>query len=547
MKTIFNIGKVLLVGLCITTVACSSDYLDTMPTDKTAAETAVSTTDNAYKALNGVAKIMMTQHAFYGQGFAGENAVMILTEEYPGPYYMYNGYAAGWANLHNMKLNDSKNTRYNVYNWGYYYQIISNANTIIGKIDAATGAEADKKFIKASALTFRAFAYEKLARYYGKRWKDSAGKDESLVLRLDDSTTGMKLSTTGAVYDQIYADLDQAITLFTESGKDRESGQFWIPNANVAHAVYARTALVKEDYAKALSEAKLARNGYALMSNADYVAGFCKPTSEWIFGGQNNSQEQLWYWAYGTQRACNGYYAGKYSTGAGALDIELLERIPDADVRKSLFLTKDKFPTYDFTQDSILEKTYALLGTDATYKVTAKALYNAVKKYCDDMTPSGLTKPYQAGVYYLGGQLKFWALDLPGVGNLPFIRSSEMLLIEAEANYFLNNTADAVAALVELNKTSGRNPNYATSNTGDALFAEIRDYRALELFGEGFSWSDYKRWKLPFTRKTVAQGSNAHPAVAITIDVTHANDWIWITPEPETLYNDQLNPATMAP
>lgn len=81
------------------------------------------------------------------------------------------------------------------------------------------------------------------------------------------------------------------------------------------------------------------------------------------------------------------------------------------------------------------------------------------------MAVSGLTAPYEAGYMYLGGQLKFYVFDTPGVGYLPFIRSSEMVLIEAEANYFLNNEAAAQAALVELNATSGRNAEYTCTKT----------------------------------------------------------------------------------
>jgi hypothetical protein len=51
---------------------------------------------------------------------------------------------------------------------------------------------------------------------------------------------------------------------------DRDAAQVWMPNVNVAHAVYARAAITKQDYTKALSEAKLARQNYPLMSNAEY-------------------------------------------------------------------------------------------------------------------------------------------------------------------------------------------------------------------------------------------------------------------------------------
>lgn len=83
---------------------------------------------------------------------------------------------------------------------------------------------------------------------------------------------------------------------------------------------------------------------------------------------------------------------------------------------------------------------------------------------------------------YLGGQLKFYVFDTPGVSYLPFIRSSEMVLVEAEANYFLNDETAARASLVELNATSGRNPEYTCDKSGEALWNEIMDYRELELW-----------------------------------------------------------------
>ena len=39
-------------------------------------------------------------------------------------------------------------------------------------------------------------------------------------------------------------------------------------------------------------QAKLAKQGYPLMSNADYKAGFCEPTSEWIMGSYGDASEK---------------------------------------------------------------------------------------------------------------------------------------------------------------------------------------------------------------------------------------------------------------
>lgn len=521
--------------------SCAGDFLDTTPTDSTGASDAVGTTGNAMKALNGIAKIMTTQQYYFGQGFAGENNIMAHYENYPSENYNYNYYASGWSPILNQEFHTRTSSIYDAYAWFYYYELVGNANTILANIDNAEGTDAEKSFIKASALTFRAYAFEKLVHYYCWRWQDSNnGASQGIVLRLDESTGGQGYATLAETYAQIYKDLDEAIALYNESGMDRAEGKVWLPNINVAHAVYARAALTKLDYAKALSEAKLARVGYPLMSNAEYHSGFCNPTSEWIFGSYGDVQENNWYYSYGTQYSCNGYYASNMPTGAGAIGRELINRIPNNDARKAMFLTEDKFPGYNFDDGSAMDLGYGILGMGDDEE-QADALWAEAAAYCKKMSVSGLAAPYQSGYMYLDGQLKFFVFDTPGVSYLPFIRSSEMVLIEAEANYFLNNEADARAALVELNATSGRNPEYTCDKTGDALWNEIMDYRELELWGEGFAWSDYKRWNRDVVRHGFAEGGNAHVSVARTIPANSANKWTWDVPLNETDYNDELH------
>lgn len=546
MKKIINklFAGSLLAGMMLVS-SCAGDYLDTAPTDSTGATDAVGTTANAMKALNGIAKIMTTQHSYFGGGFAGENNIMIQYESYPSENYNYNYnyYASGWSPIFNQEFHTRTNSIYDAYAWYYYYTIAGNANTILANIDNAEGTEAERNFVKASALTFRAYAFEKLIHYYCWRWQDSNnGASQGIVLRLDESTDGQGYATLAETYTQIYKDLDEAIMLFEQSGMDRNASQVWMPNINVAHAIYARAALTKQDYTKALTEAKLARQNYPLMSNAEYHAGFCNPTSEWIFGSFGSAQENNWYWSYGTQYACNGYYANAAgaANGAGSIGRELINRIPNDDARKALFLTEDKFPGYNFNDGSAMDLGYGILGMgDDAEK--ADALWEEAAAYCQKMAVSGLEAPYQAGYMYLGGQLKFYVFDTPGVSYLPFIRSSEMVLVEAEANYFLNDETAARASLVELNATSGRNPEYTCDKSGEALWNEIMDYRELELWGEGFAWSDYKRWNRDIVRHSFAEGGNAHISVAKTIPASGVNKWTWDVPLNETDYNDELN------
>ena len=514
--------------------SCGSDYLETKPTASVSSTDAVATTDMAYKALNGIARCQTTQHYAYSQGFAGENAIMRLYENLPSQNYNYNYYAPGWAPIHNQTFHNRTSTIYDAYAWYYYYQLIGQANRIIAHIDAATGSDEDKKFIKASALAFRAYSYEKLIHYYCYRWQDSNnGASQGVVLRLDESTGDAPFATLAETVAQIYKDCQEAITLFGESGIDRPASEVWIPNANVAHAVYARAALFRQDYQTAVDQAKLAKKGYPLMSNDSYAAGFCEPTSEWIMGSYGDDSENNWYWSYGTQGACNGYYATAEGnpTGAGTIGHELISRIPNNDARKQNFLTEDKFPNLDLTKESPYYYTYGILG------MMDDDIYEQADSIVKAHQAKGLTTPYQAGFYYLDANLKFFVKAQPGVGYVPFIRSSEMVLIEAEANYFLGKTAEAQAALVELNATSGRNPEYTCTKTGEELLSEIQDYRCLELWGEGFEWSDFKRWNKAVVRHSFAQGGNAHASVAITINPEDGNKWTWDVPLNETDYN----------
>ena len=531
-KNILIAGLVASTALAMT--SCGSDYLETSPSESVSTGQAVGSTTNAYKALNGIAKTMSTQQYAWSQGCAGEGRIISIYENYPSQDYIYNYYAAGWGPIMNIQYNTRNNTAYAAYPWYYYYTIIGQANSIICNIDNATGPESEKNFDKASALTYRAYGYEKLLHYYCPRWKESGnGSAEGLPLRVDESTGDLAPSTMAEVYQQIYKDCEDAIALFQSSDFNRSSSEIWIANENVAHAVYARAALTREDYSTALAQAKLARQGYPLMSNAEYQSGFCKPTSEWIFGSYGDATENLWYWSYGTQYSCNGYYANNTPCGGGAMYKGLYDQIPNNDARKALFITEDKFPEFDIYDKANVNQTLAYVSGDDMWN----AVYSYINRLWASSGASSMAMPYQAGYFYLGGQMKFYVFDTPGVGYLPFIRSSEMVLIEAEANYFLGNASAAQASLVELNATSGRNPEYTCTLTGDALWNEIMNYRCFELWGEGFGYSDFKRWGRAISRKTLANGGNAHAAIAIDIPASASNSWIWAVPQYETDYN----------
>ncbi len=516
-----KICKILIILLSLNlTLGCSKDYLDTVPTASTATATIFETVDNVALALNGINSLFVIGYHMYDHGYGqwmyGEGGIKMLFGNYPGNHYEVD--LAGWSVIINGEWREINTSAFVTYPWYFYYSIISNANAIIVNVDNAKGAESEKKFLKAQALTYRAYSYFMLSQIYCYRWSDSNnGSSSGLVLRLDTSTDKMPLSTLGNVYTQIYKDLDDAIALYTASGKEREF--FYDPDISVAYAIYARAAITRQDYPKALTMAQNAKAGYPLMGNADYTSGFNTPTSEWIWGSFSSSDEnQQWssFFAY------HGYNsnANAVRTTPKCISKELFNKIPATDIRRTLFLDPAGYtPGVDYV-------------TSNGKAVAGKALYNdAFAKYPD---------LFSTALIFTHMNFKFKALDLPGVGNLNHIRSSEMYLIEAEAKYFLTDYTGAQNALKALNRDSGRDPVYNCTKTGSALLEEIKLYRAIELWGEGFDWFDLKRWGDSISRKSYAEGGNFISAHAITQGPEFGNKWTWVIPNAETDYNDLI-------
>lgn len=490
--------------------SCEKEYLDTKPTSDTATSTIFETTDNAALAINGINKLMTVQ-LLGSQGFNGEGTIKMYYGNYPGNHFFLN--LASWAVIINGDYHENISSIYDYYPWYYYYMIIGNANLVINYIDDAVGTDADKQFIKAQALTFRAYSFFMLSQLYCNRWSDSNnGATDGLVLRTDVSTGDLALSTLGQTYDQVYKDLDDAIALYTSSGKTRTKN--YDPDKNVAYAVYARAALTKKDYAKAATMAVSARSGYPLMSNTDYKAGFYTPTSEWIWSSYGASDETLYFYSYFAYIAYNSS-ASAVRTYPKCISKELFNKIPATDVRKSLFLD----PTgYTYTASTGL--------ASATLKARAFALFPNL---------------YSTASAYAYMQFKIGAADLPGVGNLNHFRSSEMYLIEAEAKFYTSKETEAQQLLIALNKDSGRDPSYTCTKTGTDLLEEIKTYRAVELWGEGFDWFDLKRWGDSIKRTSYLDGGNFISTLAVTYGPTEKNNWVWKIPEKETDYNKALS------
>lgn len=505
MKKYLYILSIAALGLS----SCSSDYLDTKPEAQMDKAVVMSTTEKAEMAVNGLCKAMNSQY-MSTQGLNGEGTILNWYGTFTGNDAQKCN-QTGWAGVWNSTYHLRPTVTYTVYPWFYYYKLVSNANAVICNIDQAEGTEADKMFLKAQALTFRAYAFFRLTQLYTYRWSDHQGDTEGIILRTDESLGDHPLSTQAEAYAQIYKDLDDAISLYQRSGVERE--KFYQPGLDVAYAIYAKAALTREDWQTAANYAAKARKGHAQMTVDEYInGGFHSPNDEWIWGVFDEEIQTISFYSFFAYIGCNSS-ASNCRNYPVAISKELIDQIPETDRRRYLYLVP--------TDEEYAECNAAGRSTKSLYK-------RARMDYPDCL--------YETSLVYAYMQFKFMVAFYPGGGSFPLIRYAEMLYTEAEADMHLGKEDEAKDLLFEA--VAQYDDAYTKSDkTGAELMDEIKLYRRFDLWGEGNDWFDYKRWGQPIVRKTKEQGGSFKKEFAVTINPEDGNAWTWVIPQKETDYN----------
>ena len=534
-----NIYKFLIAGAILsTTAACSSDYLDLTPQSSVTKGTLFESASSAQYVVNGLGRIMTTQY-LSTQGYNGEGTVYAYNAEYPGDCIQKGDYT-GWQNIIKSNYNLSANTNCQ-FGWYYYYKLIGNANQIICNVpENPTTDIALWKSVKAQALTYRAYAYTMLSQLFSRRWSDQGanGLQRGVILRLDDSTDAMPCSTMGEVFAQIYADLDEAIQLYTESGIQRstEADKRWVANINVAHAVYTRAALIREDWNTVIAHASEARKGYSIMGIDEYKAGFNTANKEWIWEVFNDATQPIHYYSF--YNYCSASSPGSASrTYPTCISKQIIDAVDANDARMAIYAIP--------TAEELPEAKALKLTTSGKVTDSEDPFYIRVKKEFSGRIYSTTTI-----FYYLA--TKFIVKSGNGEGCFPIFRAAEMYYAEAEAQYHLGNETAAKSALEATVKPY--NSAYTCTKSGADLFNEIKAYRKFDLANEGHSWFDLKRWGDSMVRKTWADGGSWNTSFAGTGETggnygpEDKNRWTIILPNFEANYNqlitkiEQINP-----
>ncbi len=523
---------------------CSKDYLNTAPTSSISGSAIFESADNMKMAINGLNRLLRKQW-FGSQGWNGQGTTMLYYGEYPGDELTV--YLTGWTNTICGKYHDSATSTYDYHPWHVYYMIIGNANSIIENVDKASGLQTDLDYIHAQALTYRAYAYYYLSQLYGRRWVDAgAPESKAVVLRLDTSTGDQPLCTLSELYAQIYADLDEAISLYNKS-YDRKSTD--VMGKDVAYAIYSRIALAKQDWAKAYEMAKtvIDSKGYSLMSVDEYRKGFCHANNEWIWYLVGNEQEDLYYYSFAAYMGWN-VQASQCRTYPKCISKQIYTQIPTTDIRKKMFLDPDN-PYYGEAPAEPKKISY----TAASGKISASASVDLAYQYAKDadMLNGHAGFPLTTFTPYIYMQFKF-GKDSKVVGtaitDVPLMRLSEMYLNAAEAACMQGNVPEAKKLMTELVKNTKRDTEYNNDaiSSQQEMLDHIKLYTKIELWGEGFNWFNIKRWNDTIHRISIqADGEDKgkgswFAAVALDIAPSDVNNQTWVVPQKEKDYNHAI-------
>ncbi|GGF27580.1 membrane protein [Echinicola rosea] len=496
MKKIIH--KIFLLAILVN-IGCASDYLDTTPTDAVSEESAFATTGNAMAALNGIHRAMGLRYDSQGQ--PGEHGVMIMREVLAEDVVMTNQ-ANGWfVSMSSWIRHIDANQSDVEFVWKFYYKIIGNANMLIDKIDAAEGTQEERDEIKGQALAYRAWGHFNLVQIFAERYDANGGNDQMGVpIVLEPITEGGSRNSVEEVYAQINQDLDDAIALLDDSRNNPSH-----INVNVARGIKARVLLTQGSFAEAATVANAARDGFDLMGESDLLAGFNDYTNpEWMWGFHQIDIQQTYFASFFAYMSLN-FSSTNIRGNPKAIFQPLYDQISDTDYRKRLWDANASDPELR-------------------------------DPFIDEMTLESFTKEDYMNRKFLA------QANGSSVGDVPYMRAAEMILIEAEALARSGDDAGAAAALFEL--ASARDPEYTQStNTGQALIDEIMIQRRVELWGEGFRFYDLKRLNLPLDRN----GGN-HVGIVINskfFEEAGTADWQWQIPIDELNANDNIiqNPS----
>ncbi|GGK59449.1 MULTISPECIES: RagB/SusD family nutrient uptake outer membrane protein [Flavobacteriaceae] len=480
----------------ITVTSCSDDFLETKPTDAIASADALATADNMALILQGLHRLLYAQPQTLlsgGDSYRSGNHywVPIGDNLAGGLIHSASSNNLGWQDEARWLSHNQETSRTTEQLWYQRYHIIASTNAIINKAAEGTITE-DAKFkeILGQAYAYRAYAYLSLVQHFAKGYligNPTTDPGVPLLYSSEAPFTSAPRSTVEAIYNQCKEDIDLAITYF-EGATSRPTGTADAKshlNIDVAYGLKARIALNSGDWRTAADAAKEARKNYPIMDESDYKAGFNTTLLPEVMWGSNVIATETTYFRSYFYLMSNTFNGSQVRNNPKIMDKRLYAQIPDTDYRQDLFL-----------KDAPNSNSSAANGLGG-WKKNTNPLYTTEDEFDDEVdrlaSVYGWTSRHNTHPY-MHVKMRNKSPGTTDPDDIILMRSSEMYLIEAEAEAMLNNITAAQNALKPLGEERDSAYDVTIYNTKEALMEHIKFQRGLELWGEGFLYTDKIRW-----------------------------------------------------
>ncbi|AKA34362.1 RagB/SusD family nutrient uptake outer membrane protein [Flagellimonas lutaonensis] len=535
-----------ILGIAIT--SCEEDFLETRPTDAISAADALANEENMQLVLNGVHRGLYSQSQTIFPGGntqrANNHYWVPLGDNLAGELiHSANANNLGWRTEMQWNSHTDQTSLTCELLWYHRYNIILHANLLINKATDGSLTESPGLFeILGQAYTYRAYAYLSLVQHYARGYligNPSSDPGVPLLFSSESPFTSEPRSTVQEIYDQIETDLNAAIAAF-ENGSGRPSGGPETKsqlNINTAYGLLARMALSKGDWQTAADAAVEARQGFPLMGEEDWLAGFnTNSLSEVIWGSNVIDAETTFFRSY-FYLASNTFNGSQIRNNPKIADRRLVDAIPDTDYRKQVFLpdAPNSNSSAANGEGGWENNTNPLYTTEEEFNAaidSIKSVYGLVSGHN--------THPY---MHFKLKQKNPGSID---PDDVIYMRSSEMYLIEAEAKAMMGDIAGAQEALRPLGEARDSAFDVTVFNTQQSMMDQIKFQRRVELWGEGFGYTDKIRWDEGIDHAADG-GSGASEVLyqeAYQVERPSLNDdWIFKIPQAEIDANPKLTQA----
>lgn len=470
------------------------------------------------------------QPRHYDFGYASTMMMMDASgQDEPSQVSGYN-----WYNKPLRFVDRTANSETTYFIWNQCYKNIKVANDVLKSVDLENLSDVAKSYV-GQAYAMRAFEYFTLIQIYQFSYKgheDAAGVP--IVTEKTAEANNNPRAAVKDVYKQIMDDLNTAIDYLTDSRSAKSE-----INRQVAYGLRARVNLVMQNWSDAAADAQKAAEGYTPLSkDAAAAPGFNDVSaSNWIWGNivdESNDIVQSGILNFPSMMCSftgNGYSP---TYACRMINSKLWKEIPSTDVRKGWWIDEN-------LNSPIVNPKYVVHQEDEDEDgnvVKYLAVYNQTGDEVADITEPYTNVKFGAYKNQYGNELN--ACDIP------LMRVEEMILIQAEATAMGGNVEEGKRILENFVRTY-RDPSYTcNATTAEGVQDAVWFQRRVELWGEGFSFTDLLRLKKPLDRT----GANYEVSVRFKLPA-ESPIFLYLIPEDEENHNEALvgnnNPVVAVP